>query len=258
MATVPAPAALTVALTQLLYLDGRTMPDSPDRAALLDYVGASRWLRFALGVGRDEPMPQDDDAGIAAAADAARLVAAAPARAAARAEAEAAMAAAEDDAGAAERALRNWSQRLGITADAIDDIPWAARERAAESDFARRSVAFRTAEREVDRATATLRALGFASAAAAAQALDEAAQRDGWRARVTELDAVPARTVVTDPRATRPLVVCAPVAAGQLAGISAPLAVVVVTNDNALAVAARATGVEVIDARRDASAPLAA
>jgi len=195
---------------------------------------------------------------IAAAADAARLVAAAPARAAARAEAEAAMAAAEDDAGAAERALRNWAQRLGITADAIDDIPWAARERAAESDFARRSVAFRTAEREVDRATATLRALGFASAAAAAQALDEAAQRDGWRARVTELDAVPARTVVTDPRATRPLVVCAPVAAGQLAGISAPLAVVVVTNDNALAVAARATGVEVIDARRDASAPLAA
>src|SRR3954468_23975949 len=46
---VPAPAALTVALTNLLYLDGRTMPDSPDRDALFDYVGASRWLRFGLG-----------------------------------------------------------------------------------------------------------------------------------------------------------------------------------------------------------------
>jgi hypothetical protein len=69
MATVPAPAALTVALTQLLYLDGRTMPDSPDRAALLAYVGASRWLRFALGVAPDEKMPEDDDAGLAAAAN---------------------------------------------------------------------------------------------------------------------------------------------------------------------------------------------
>jgi hypothetical protein len=66
---VPAPAALTVALTNLLYLDGRTMPDSPDRAALFEYVGASRWLRFALGVAPDEKMPEDDDAGIAAAAD---------------------------------------------------------------------------------------------------------------------------------------------------------------------------------------------
>ena len=60
---MPAPAALTVALTNLLYLDGRTMPDSPDRDALFDYVGASRWLRFGLGVGPDEPMPHDDDAG---------------------------------------------------------------------------------------------------------------------------------------------------------------------------------------------------
>src|SRR3954469_22653649 len=66
---VPAPAALTVALTNLLRLDGRTMPDSPDRDALFEYVSASRWLRFALGVGPDEPMPTDDDAGIAIAAD---------------------------------------------------------------------------------------------------------------------------------------------------------------------------------------------
>ena len=65
---MPAPAALTTALTNLLYLDGRTMPDSPDRDALFAYVAASRWLRFALGVGTDEPMPRDDDAGVAAAA----------------------------------------------------------------------------------------------------------------------------------------------------------------------------------------------
>jgi hypothetical protein len=45
------------------------MPDSPDRAALLAYVGASRWLRFALGVAPDEKMPEDDDAGLGAAAD---------------------------------------------------------------------------------------------------------------------------------------------------------------------------------------------
>jgi len=69
MATVPAPAALTVALTNLLYLDGRTMPDSPDREALFEYVGASRWLRFALGIAADAPIPRDDDAGLAQAAD---------------------------------------------------------------------------------------------------------------------------------------------------------------------------------------------
>jgi len=68
MVAVPASAALTVALTNLLYLDGRTMPDSPDRDALFEYVGASRWLRFGLGVGPDEKMPQDDDGGLAAAA----------------------------------------------------------------------------------------------------------------------------------------------------------------------------------------------
>jgi hypothetical protein len=66
---MPAAAALTTALSNLLYLDGRTMPDSPDRDALFAYVGASRWLRFGLGVEPGEPMPQDDDAGIAAAAD---------------------------------------------------------------------------------------------------------------------------------------------------------------------------------------------
>jgi Protein of unknown function (DUF3293) len=69
MVAVPASAALTVALTNLLYLDGRTMPDSPDREALLEYVGASRWLRFGLGVLPDAPMPHDDDDGVAAAAD---------------------------------------------------------------------------------------------------------------------------------------------------------------------------------------------
>jgi len=62
-------AVLTSALGNLLYLDGRTMPDSPDRAALLHLVAVSRWLRFALGVGAAEPMPQDDDAGLAAEAD---------------------------------------------------------------------------------------------------------------------------------------------------------------------------------------------
>ncbi|HEY1585982.1 MAG TPA: DUF3293 domain-containing protein [Polyangia bacterium] len=68
-AHVPASAALTTALSKLLYLDGRTMPDSPDREALFEYVGASRWLRFGLGVTPDEPMPHDDDAGLALAAD---------------------------------------------------------------------------------------------------------------------------------------------------------------------------------------------
>ncbi len=60
---------LTTALENLLYLDGRTRPDSPDRAALIGFCGTSRWLRFGLGVGPDAPMPQDDDAGLAAAAD---------------------------------------------------------------------------------------------------------------------------------------------------------------------------------------------
>jgi hypothetical protein len=66
---VPAPAALTTALTNLLHLDGRTVPDSPDRAALFMFVAQSRWLRFALGIAADERIPEDDDAGLAAAAD---------------------------------------------------------------------------------------------------------------------------------------------------------------------------------------------
>jgi uncharacterized protein DUF3293 len=66
---VPALPALTTALTNLLYLDGRTMPDSPDRGALLGHIAESRWLRFALGIGVDEKMPDSDDAGLAAAAD---------------------------------------------------------------------------------------------------------------------------------------------------------------------------------------------
>ena len=60
---------LTTALTNLLYLDGRTMPDSPERATLLTLVGASRWLRFGLGVAAGAAMPQDDDGGLAAAAE---------------------------------------------------------------------------------------------------------------------------------------------------------------------------------------------
>jgi hypothetical protein len=62
-------AVLTNALANLLYLDGRTMPDSPDRLAMLGHVAASRWLRFGLGLGPDEPMPQNDDEALATAAD---------------------------------------------------------------------------------------------------------------------------------------------------------------------------------------------
>ena len=60
---------LTTALTELLRLDGRAPPDSPDRVALLGRVGESRWLRFALGVAADEPMPMSDDEALAVAAD---------------------------------------------------------------------------------------------------------------------------------------------------------------------------------------------
>ena len=62
-------AVLTTALANLLYLDGRTTPDSPDRHVLLRLVGASRWLRFAVGVPEGEEIPEDDDEGVAAAAD---------------------------------------------------------------------------------------------------------------------------------------------------------------------------------------------
>jgi hypothetical protein len=59
---------LSHALENLLYLDGRTTPDSPDREALLLRVGHSRWLRFALGVAPEGPLPDDDD-GLALAAE---------------------------------------------------------------------------------------------------------------------------------------------------------------------------------------------
>jgi hypothetical protein len=62
-------AVLSTALTNLLFLDGRSSPDSPDRLALLGYVGASRWLRFGVGVGADEAMPLDDDDGLTWAAE---------------------------------------------------------------------------------------------------------------------------------------------------------------------------------------------
>ena len=59
---------LTSALENLLYHDGRTSPDSPDRQTLLAFIGASRWLRFAIGVAPDEPMPEQDDENVAVAA----------------------------------------------------------------------------------------------------------------------------------------------------------------------------------------------
>jgi hypothetical protein len=62
-------AVLSHALENLLYLDGRTTPDSPDRRALLARVAHSRWLRFAVGVAPEAPMPSDDDEGLAAAAE---------------------------------------------------------------------------------------------------------------------------------------------------------------------------------------------
>jgi hypothetical protein len=62
-------AVLSHVLEKLLSLDGRTTPDSPDRTALLQRVGHSRWLRFALGVAADAPMPDDDDQGLALAAE---------------------------------------------------------------------------------------------------------------------------------------------------------------------------------------------
>jgi hypothetical protein len=62
-------AVLSHALENLLYLDGRTTPDSPDRNALIARVGHSRWLRFALGVAPDGPMPGADDQGLALAAE---------------------------------------------------------------------------------------------------------------------------------------------------------------------------------------------
>lgn len=67
-AIVSAPV-LSTALENLLYLDGRTRPDSPDRQALLGFVAESRWLRFALGIAADEKIPEGVDASLAQAAD---------------------------------------------------------------------------------------------------------------------------------------------------------------------------------------------
>jgi hypothetical protein len=61
-------AVLTHVLGQLLALDGRPAPDSPDRQALRAAVAESRWLRFGLGLGPDEPL-DDDDAALATAAE---------------------------------------------------------------------------------------------------------------------------------------------------------------------------------------------
>jgi hypothetical protein len=58
----------TRALGHLLQLDGKTVPDGLDRAALLSIAGQSSWLRFALGVPKDAPVPATDDEGLTQAA----------------------------------------------------------------------------------------------------------------------------------------------------------------------------------------------
>jgi hypothetical protein len=59
---------LSTALKDLLRLHGQPVPDSPDRLALLERVGASAWLRFGVGVRPGEEMPRNDDEGIRTAA----------------------------------------------------------------------------------------------------------------------------------------------------------------------------------------------
>lgn len=66
---MPFVPVLVTALENLLYLDGRTRPDSPDRHALLGFVAESRWLRFGLGLSPDEPIGGVEDASLAQAAD---------------------------------------------------------------------------------------------------------------------------------------------------------------------------------------------
>jgi len=53
--------ALLRALTELLESDGKTVPDREDRDALLAAIGISSWLRFAIGVNANEPLPVGDD-----------------------------------------------------------------------------------------------------------------------------------------------------------------------------------------------------
>lgn len=59
---------MTAALRDLCQLDGKTFPDTLDPQAMLTMIGESPWLRFALGVAPDEPMPAGDPNGIERAA----------------------------------------------------------------------------------------------------------------------------------------------------------------------------------------------
>ena len=56
------------ALTQLLQLDGKTVPDGIGLEPLLMMLSRSPWLRFALGVQPGEPMPAGDEEGLRTAA----------------------------------------------------------------------------------------------------------------------------------------------------------------------------------------------
>jgi hypothetical protein len=60
---------VTRALSNLLQMDSKTVPDSLDREALLQILSRSDWLRFALGVKPGEPMPAGDDDGLTRAAN---------------------------------------------------------------------------------------------------------------------------------------------------------------------------------------------
>jgi hypothetical protein len=56
------------ALTHLLQLDGKTVPDGIGLEPLLKMLGGLPWLRFALGVQPGEPMPAGDEEGLRSAA----------------------------------------------------------------------------------------------------------------------------------------------------------------------------------------------
>jgi hypothetical protein len=55
---------LTETLTELLQRDNRTVPGKLDRTMLFTLIWSWPWLRFAVGVNPDEPMPTDDDDGL--------------------------------------------------------------------------------------------------------------------------------------------------------------------------------------------------
>src|SRR5438046_5090859 len=59
--------SFSASLAELLRLAGRTPPDASDVGAMLAEIGRSPWLRFALGVETDAPVPHDPD-GLAGAA----------------------------------------------------------------------------------------------------------------------------------------------------------------------------------------------